>query len=69
MKPNYEKRLHEGKQLTLYESEELDQRKEKLKQWHMISRALLYSGLPINKADGYIGKVFCKYCPATRTMS
>ena len=32
--------------------------KEKLKQWQMISRALLYSGLPLNKADGYIGKVF-----------
>ena len=27
MTPNCEKRLHEGKQLTLYESEEIDQRK------------------------------------------
>ena len=43
MKANYEKRLQEGKQLTLYESEvrvRSKERKEKLKLWHMILHVL-----------------------------
>ena len=70
MKANYEKRLQEGKQLTLYESEVRVRSKEREAETvaHDFTRALLYSGLSLNKADGYMGKLFRKYCPAARTM-
>ena len=70
MKTNYEKRTLAGKQLTLYESEVRVRAKEKEAESaaHDFTRALLYSGVPLNKADGYLGKLFRKYCPAGRTM-
>ena len=62
MKINYEKRVLEGKQLTLYESEvRIRSKKEEAETVaHDFTRALIYSGVPLNKADGYLGKLFRK---------
>jgi hypothetical protein len=70
MNANYERRLEEGRQLTLYESEIRAKSKEREAETvaHDFTRALAYSGLPLVQADGYVGKVFRKYCPAARTM-
>ena len=65
---NYEKRVLEGKQLTLYESEVRIRSKKLETVAHDFTRALIYSGVPLNKADGYLRKLFRKYCPAARTM-
>ena len=67
MKANYEKRLEDGGQLTLYESEVRAKSKER-EAVHDFTRDLACSGLPLNQADTYSGRVFRKYCPAARTM-
>ena len=35
---------------------------------HDFVRALRYSAISLNQADGFIGKLFKKYCSAARTM-
>lgn len=35
---------------------------------HDFTCAMIYSGLPLNLADGFIGNVFRKYCPAAKTI-
>ena len=71
MRDNYEKkRLQAGRQLTLYESEvrQRARQAEAESLIHDFTRAMIYSGLALNQADGYIGNIFSKYCPAARTM-
>ena len=57
-----------NKQLTIYETEVRQRQKEKEAEsaYHDFVRALSYSAISLNHADGFIGKLFKKYCPAAR---
>lgn len=70
LKENWKKRKDSNKQLTLFETEVRQRQKEKEAESasHDFVRALSYSAISLNHADGFIGKLFKKYCPAARCM-
>ena len=70
LKENYKKRKDTNMQLTLFETEVRQRKKEKEAEsaTHDFVRALSYSAISLNHADGFVGKLFKKYCPAARCM-
>jgi hypothetical protein len=70
LKENYKKRIDANKQLTLFETEVRQRKKEKEAEsaTHDFVRALSYSAISLNHADGFLGKLFKRYCPAARCM-
>lgn len=58
------------KQISLFETVVRKKGKEREAEGaiHDFVRALCYSAISLNQADGFLGKVFKKYCPAARTM-
>ena len=70
MKENFRKQKDSNKQLTIYETEVRQRQKEKEAEsaYHDFVQALSYSAISLNHADGFIGKLFKKYCPAGRCM-
>ena len=70
LKENHEKGLESGKQLTLYVTEVRQRQKEKeaTSGIHDFMQALSYSAISLNQADGFVGMLFRKYIPSTRSM-
>ena len=70
LKENFKKRKDSNKQLTLFETEVRQRQKEREAEsaTHDFVRALSYSAISLNHADGFVGKLFKKYCPAARCM-
>ena len=70
LKQNYLKRVQEGKQLTLFETEIRAKSKEKEAEGaiHDLVRALSFSAIPITQLDTFLGLYLRKYCPALRSM-
>ena len=70
LKENFKKRKDSNKQLTLFKTEVRQRQKEREAEsaTHDFVRALSYSAISLNHADGFVGKLFKKYCPAARCM-
>uniref|UniRef100_A0A1X7UCT4 Uncharacterized protein n=1 Tax=Amphimedon queenslandica TaxID=400682 RepID=A0A1X7UCT4_AMPQE len=70
LKESYKERSDKKNQVSLYESVVRQKEKEKEAEGaiHDSVRALCYSAVSLNQADGYLGKLFKKYCQAARTM-
>ena len=66
LKENYLKRMAEGKQLTLYDSEvgAKAREKEAVGAIYDLVRALSFSAVPLSQADSFLGQYLKKYCPA-----
>ena len=69
-KERWHKRDKAKRQISLFESEVRQKQKEAEAETviHDFVRALTFSAVSIHQGDGYIGKVFKKYCQAARTM-
>ena len=69
LKQNYLKRVAEGKQLTLYDSEVRAKTREKVieREIHDFVHALSFSAIPLTQADTFLGQSLKKYSPALRS--